>query len=187
MFASMFKSLFNKSDKKTIKENKNSEAEIIEIKKYREDVNKLLDNVNELDDELKEDSVYSGSPSTSTNNLVEDIEFLSISNNRLEYLNDDVSIDNFDDNFVYIDDTQNEVGSIEENKQELVKDSNTKNIINKINSLQCLFTWNIKSMRKKNVISLIQSRYGKYNLDISSPEFTFERLVNYFYILIIFL
>lgn len=173
MFASMFKSLFNKYDKKTIKEKKYSEAEIIEIKRYREDVNKLLDNVIELGDELKEDSAYSGSPSTSTNNLIDDFEVLSISNNRSEYLNDEDSVDNFDD-------TQSEVSSIGENKQEFVEDSNKKNIIKQINSLQCLFTWNIKPMHKKNVISLIQNRYGEYNLDISSPEFTFERFVNYF-------
>lgn len=166
----MFKSLFNKSDEGIKNEGKQkTEAEIIEIKRCREDVNKLLDSVvdSELGVELKEDSVNGRTPSTSTNNLVECFEYLSVSDTRSEYLNDSGSIDDFDD-------TPSEVGSIEENRQEFVEDPD-KNIINQINSLQCLFTWNIKPIFKKNIISLIQSKYGDYNLNISSSEFTFER------------
>lgn len=166
-FASMFKSLFNKFDKKTVKKNNKLETEIIEIQRFREDIDKLLDNVIELGDEVNEVPLKGGSLSTSTNNLTEDIELLFIDDAHLKFIDDSELVD--------FDDAQSEVSSIGENKLESVEDSSKKSIINKINGLQCFFTWNIRPTHKKNVISFIQNRYGEYNLNISSMEFTFER------------
>lgn len=56
------------------------------------------------------------------------------------------------------------------------KTSTYKYISNDINSMQCLFTWNLQtSHSKKDMISHIKKKYGNYNLDISLPVFTFER------------
>lgn len=161
MFASMFNSLFNKSENKTEIQKNELPTEIT-----KQDVEDMLTELDELHENADNDSSHS----MSKDNVIEAMDLLSINDIRPEYLNDDCSVNNFDD-------TKSEVSSIGENKQDSVEveDPDLKKIINKINSLQCLFTWKFKPKRKHNFISWIRNKYGEYNLDISSPEFTFER------------
>lgn len=163
MFASMFNSLFNKSENKTVIQKNELQSEI--TKQNVEDI------LTELD-ELHESANIDSSHLMSKDNVIEAMDLLSINDINPEYLNDDCFLNNFDD-------TKSEVSSIGENKQESaeVEDPDMKKIVNKINSLQCLFTWKFKPKKKHNFISWIQNKYGEYNLDISSPEFTFERYI----------
>lgn len=49
-------------------------------------------------------------------------------------------------------------------------------INNKIKSLQCLFTWNLKhDIDTKDVITCIINKYGDHSLDMTIPEFTLEK------------
>jgi len=48
-----------------------------------------------------------------------------------------------------------------------------------IKNLECLFAWNIKPNNENNFILLIQNKYGKYNLNIQSSEFTLEKYVKF--------
>lgn len=168
MFASMFKSLFKKSSKKDQTGSSSVESQLVEITKN--DVKDMLISLNEIDVDVKEILDNSLSCSVSLDNIIDGIDEIPIVETHQEYFNDSASVDNFDD-------TKSEISSIGEN-QEAVENSDKNNIANKINNLQCLFTWNIKPNKKKNIISSIQNKYGDYNLDISSSEFTFERLVN---------
>jgi len=171
MFASMFKSLINESDKKGKKELINVESALFDITKN--DVENMLTSLNEINVDVKENLDNSVSRSVSLDNIIDGIESMPIDNTHSEYLNDSASVDNFDD-------TKSEVSSIGENQVacETVENSKKTNTANKINSLQCLFTWNIKSNDKKNMILLIHDKYGEYNLNISSTEFTFERYID---------
>lgn len=79
--------------------------------------------------------------------------------------------------------------SLYSDEQIIVKNYNLlkKSILNKINSMDCLFTWDLP-MPKKDLISHIKKKYGDSNLDIKAYptlDFTFERylvdkLLNYF-------
>jgi len=168
MFASMFKSLFKKSSKKCQTNSSSVESQLIEIAKN--DVKDILISLNEIAVNDKEILDNSLSCSVSLDNIIDGIEEIPIAENHQEYFNDSASVDNFDE-------TKSEVSSIGENLL-AVEHSDKNNTANEINNLQCLFTWNIKPNNKKNIILLIQNKYGDYNLDISSSEFTFERLVN---------
>ncbi|CAI6352357.1 unnamed protein product [Macrosiphum euphorbiae] len=164
MFASMFKSLLNKSvidaKKETIAIAVEDETVII----TRKDVEDMLTELDEIKDN---DDNCSG-----TKDVTDAIESLSISDYHPEYLNDSASVDNFDD-------TKSEVSSIGENQLAVttVEDPDIKKTLNQINSLQCLFTWKIKSKRKKDLILYIRNKYGEYNLNITSTEFTLERFI----------
>lgn len=165
----MFQTLYNHSDKKTEIEKNNSKLEIIEC--IRQNIEQLLNYDTELDSEVKENPAYGDCPSTLQYYIDVGIEFLAIlDNTRTEYVNYDGPVNDFSG-------TQSEVGLITENKHvfDKVEDPNKKIIIDQINNLQCPFTWNIKSICKIKTISLIQKKYGEYNLNISVPEFTFER------------
>lgn len=159
----MFKSLFNKSDKKKRDELKLDNF----VKITRKDVEELLTNL----DEIKTNSDNGGNNLTLKDSVVEAIDSLSIIDIDLEDPSDDCRADN-------IDDSKSDVSSIGEIKPVFVEtsdDPNKKKIINQINSLQCLFTWQLKPNCNKNMILWIENRYGDYNLNISLPEFTFER------------
>lgn len=167
MFASMFKSLFNKSDKKN-KTEKNEDISPEIVKKARQGVEDMLFKLIEVDEHSNYNTNDNSVDAIDTIEAIEAIENLSITDTYSENLNDD-KISQFDD-------SNSDVSSIGEKKQDIDEDDvNKKKIINQINSLQCLFTWNIKANTKKNVISWIQNKYGDYNLNISSPEFTLER------------
>ncbi|XP_022176758.1 uncharacterized protein LOC111038033 isoform X2 [Myzus persicae] len=167
MFASMFKSVFNKSGKKAKKE---VESELNKITK--EDVKDILASLNEINVDGKDILDNNVSRSVSLDNIIDGIESMPIDDANPVDLNDSALVDNFDD-------TKSEVSSIGENQLscEIVENSDKTNTANKINNLQCLFTWNLKANNKKNMISLIHNKYGEYNLNISSSEFTFERYV----------
>lgn len=166
MFASMFKSLFKKSSKKDKTGSSSVESQLVEITKN--DVKDMLISLNEIDVDVKE-ILDNSLSSVSLDNIIDGIDEIPIVETHQEYFNDSASVDNFDD-------TKSEVSSIGEN-QEAVENSDKNNTANKINNLQCLFTWNIKPNNKRNMILSIQNKYGDYNLDISSSEFTFERYV----------
>lgn len=163
MFASMFKSLFIKSGKKTKKETVTVETEFYEITK--KNVEDMLTKLNEID--VKETLDNSISCSVSLDNIDDGIEAMPIDDTDPEYVNDGAE---------HIDDTKSEVSSIGENQlvSDTVKEAKNSTV-KQINSLQCLFTWNIKPNNNKNIIASIQNKYGEYNLNITSSEFTFER------------
>jgi len=165
----MFKSLFQKSFRKDKKELNTKESDLVDITK--KNVENMLISLNEINVDVKENLDTSVSRSVSLDNIIDGIESMPFDNP--EYLNDSASVDNFDD-------TKSEVSSIGENQlaTTTVEDSNIKKTLNQINSLECLFTWNIKPNNKKNVILWIWNNYGKYNLYISSSEFTLERYVS---------
>jgi len=171
MFASMFKSLFNKSGKKGKNVLITMDSDLFETTK--KDVEDMLTSLNEIAVDVKEILDNSVSRSVSLDNIIDGIESIPIDNTHPDYLNDSASVENFDD-------TKSEVSSIGENQLacETVENSNKTKTANKINSLQCLFTWNIKSSNKKNMILLIHNKYGEYNLNISSTEFTIERYLD---------
>jgi len=168
MFASMFKSLSNKSGEKT---KKKLESELNKITK--DDVEKILSSLNEISADGKDILDKNVNRSVSLDNIIDGIESMPIDDAHQEYLNNSASVDNFDD-------TKSEVSSIGENQLscETVESSVKTNIANKVNNLQCLFTWNLKPNNNKNMILLIHDKYGEYNLDISSSEFTFERYLD---------
>jgi len=167
MFASMFKSLLNKSVIDAKKETIAIAVEDDTVIISRKDVENMLTEL----DEIKDNSDNDDNCSVTKDNVTDAIESLSIADYHPEYLNDSASVDNFDD-------TKSEVSSIGENQLEVTtfEDPNIKKTWNQINSsLQCLFTWNIKSKSKKNLILYIRNKYGEYNLNITSTEFTLER------------
>lgn len=78
-----------------------------------------------------------------------------------------------------IHETKNEVSSIEENQIVTATIKDPKTITKRIKNLECLFTWNIKPNNENNLILLIQNKYGEYNLNMKSSEFTLERYVKF--------
>lgn len=162
MFATLFKSFFKKNNKNVQKLDSNADMVVIS----RQDVEEMLSRLNENEHYLDNGD----DQSVSSDNIVETLDSLSIADAHLDYVNDNGST-------IQNDETKSEISSIENNSQEPVKveDPSVQKTVNQINSLQCPFTWNIKSNKQKDLISLIQNKYGEYNLDISSPEFTFER------------
>ncbi|XP_027854457.1 uncharacterized protein LOC114133034 [Aphis gossypii] len=162
MFATMYKTLLDKSEMNAKKESIVEESETVKI--TSKDVKHML---NELD-EIKDNS---DSCSVTKDDVIDAIESLSIIDNHPEHLNDNASVE-------YFDDTKSEVSSIGENQIDVatIEDPNIKKTVNRINSLQCLFTWNVKS-KKKNFILHIRNKYGEYNLNLSLSEFTLERFI----------
>jgi len=169
MFKSMFKSLFNKCEEKTKIVAQAIESEIVE---------NTVKDIKELLTEIKKNVYYEDNDSVSKNNLIDAIEILQdilhhslfIMSNFPKCLNNGTLVEHFDF-------TKCVTYSIGENLlvSDLAKDCDTKKIINQINNLQCLFTWKINPYSKKNIILWIWNKYGEYNLNISSPEFTLER------------
>lgn len=160
MFAS-FKTLFKKINKNV----KKSEADSSFVKITRQEVENMLTKL----DEAEERSVSGDARSVSSDNAVDALDSLSIADIRQDDVNGAGSLHCFND-------TKSEVSSVLGDKQEPaeVVDCDLQKTINKINSLQCPFTWNLKSNNRK-LISFVQNKFGEYNLDISSVEFSFER------------
>lgn len=154
MFSTMFKSLFTNEKKK-----KKSDDFLIVNIAYKEKIESKLTELNEQ----AENSVVD-------DNVIDAFDLMSIADTQadIEIINNG-SVDNFED-------SKSEISSIGENEPSLQDtDSAMKRTINQINSLQCLFTWNIKPNNRRNIILMVQNKYGDYNLDISSPEFTLQR------------
>lgn len=170
MFASMYQTLLNKPEIKAKNVFVASEAGIVTIS--RKNVSDMLTKL----DQINDSSDNGNSCSVSKDNITDAIDLLSIADSHTEYFDDCASVENFDD-------TKSEVSSIGENQlvSATVDDPNLKKILNQINNLQCLFTWDIKPNNKNNVMLRIQNKYGEYNLNISSSEFTLERYVVKFY------
>lgn len=166
MFAAMFKSLFDKNKKNPKMDKKEPESEMVEI--TAKDVEDMLIELNEMKNNSSNDIDNHCSLS---NDVTEAIDLLSIVDTNSEISNDD---------FDNLDDTTSEVSSIGEKNQvpkKAAEDEGAVKLVNQINNLLCPFTWNIKPNNNKNVILSVQNKFGEYNLNIISPEFTFERYV----------
>ncbi|CAI6362031.1 unnamed protein product [Macrosiphum euphorbiae] len=50
---------------------------------------------------------------------------------------------------------------------------------NHLKTLQCPFTWNFEpEVWKKNIVNRIEKKYGKYNMNLSSVRFSFEKYIS---------
>lgn len=75
---------------------------------------------------------------------------------------------------------ENDVGNMEKkNGLEdtlIINNRCTKVTEKQLKSLQCPFTWNFESnVWNKNMMSRIENKYGKYNMDISVTKFSLEK------------
>ncbi|XP_026818295.1 uncharacterized protein LOC113557156 isoform X2 [Rhopalosiphum maidis] len=143
------------------------ESEVFET--TRNGIEILLTELKEMED--NSDNVESCS--MMKDDVTDAIESLCIADTQPEYFNDSdpsTLVDNFND-------TKSEVSSIGQNQQLISTIEDPKAIMNQIKNLRCLFTWNIKPNNENNLIVLIQNKFGEYNLNICSSEFTLERYV----------
>jgi len=148
MFSSMFKSFVNVSNKQN---KNNSESKQNSIEHTRQNI----DNVPKLLNEIEDDN--------STKNIVVSKVV------PLEINIKDLSVDSD------LVNNKNDSKSIENTKQVPVEQTIETQLLNQIKSLHCLFTWNLKTKKKQDIITHIKNKYGDYNLDISVTEFTFVR------------
>lgn len=164
MFSKIFKSLFTKVKSKDEKKYE-SELQIVDLT-YKEQIETKLTELNEITvNSHNDDSQF-----TTQHDVINDFEILSITGT-----NDDNDIDTGSVN-IFDDSKSSEISSIEENTLSLHDvDFNAKKFSNQISNLQCLFTWKLRPNNRKNIILMIQKKYGEYNLNISLPEFTLER------------
>lgn len=159
MFGSMINSLFKKSTHKTSAEKPVKPQQSVEVV-TRQHVENMLSELDEMGGMAR---------AASKESITETFELLSVADSPLE----DSIANSLDPG---LDETKSVVNSDEENPHEPVEDGikNKDNTLDRINSLQCLFTWNLKSI-KRNITEQILNTYGEYNLDISSPEFSLKR------------
>lgn len=129
--------------------------EIFIVKLYEVNENKAIDTNNESASTLK----YS-------------LQMITILDKHLDWLIDL----NTQENFRNISRLQYSKKTINTTKSKQTKIPTDKYILDQINSMHCLFTWNLQtSNSKKDIISHVKRKYGNYNLDISLSVFTFER------------
>lgn len=122
---------------------------------YEVNKNKAIDSNNESASALK----YS-------------LQMITILDKHLDWLIDL----NIQENLMNISGLQYSKVTMNITKSKQAEISTCKYIIDQINLMNCLFTWNLQtSYAKKDIISHIKKKYGNYNLDISLPVFTFER------------
>ncbi|XP_050544972.1 uncharacterized protein LOC126907613 [Daktulosphaira vitifoliae] len=105
-------------------------------------------------------------------------------------LNDYISSDSISDSSTFYDynDTvdsvaeHNKKSALNENicrsklQDHLMNDFNTKKTV-KINSLQCLFSWKLNRNTAHNIMKCIIDKYDNQTLNLSIPEFTFEKFI----------
>jgi len=141
----MFKSLVNISNKQN---DNNSESEQNLIEHARQNIDNVLKSLNEIkyDDSTKNIDVSKVVP--------------------LDLSTKDVSIGS---------DLVCSTKSVGNKKQLPVEHTKETQLLNQIESLHCLFTWNLKPQKEQDVITHIKKKYGDYNLDTSVSEFTFVR------------
>ncbi|XP_022166150.1 uncharacterized protein LOC111030787 [Myzus persicae] len=178
MFALMFESLFNKCEKKAKVATHAIEFEIGE--NTRQIIRELLTEINKINKNV----TNGDSSSESKNNMIaiellQDILSHSLFSLPSSLINVDDLPNNLKDSVQNVGNIKSKLNSFGKKKQTsaFVKDPNTEGILNQINDLQCLFTWNIIPNKKKNLILWIWNKYGEYNLNISSSEFTLERFI----------
>uniref|UniRef100_A0A2S2RAM5 Uncharacterized protein n=1 Tax=Sipha flava TaxID=143950 RepID=A0A2S2RAM5_9HEMI len=158
MFASLIKTLFKgTSDNISGSSNHDEPQNNTKVINLKQDVENMLSEVNEIDCLNR---------SSSKESIADSFELISFAGKMSEDLNDNS-----------LDESKSEINFDEETIQDPVEDKIQKNdIVKKINSLQCIFTWKLKS-NERNIISQILNEYGDYNLDISSPEFSLKRFI----------
>lgn len=151
MFSSMFKSLVSISKKKHPEEDNILKSKTDGIAVHN--VDNVIALLNEIQEESDDDSTDS---EMSLADVCNGLENFSIGP---DFVGDfDKSKNNF----------------IGENTRIQVEDPKKK-LFHQIESLQCLFTWKLKSQNDQDIITRIRSKYGDTNLDMSLPEFTFVR------------
>jgi len=148
MFSSMFKSLVNVSNKQN---KNNSESKQNSIEHTRQNIDNVFKLLNEIEDD-----------NSTKNIVVSKVVPLEINTKDLSVGSDLVN-------------NINDSKSIENTKQVPVEQTTETQLLNQIESLHCLFTWNLKTKKKQDIITHIKNKYGNYNLDISVTEFTFVR------------
>lgn len=144
----MFKSLVNVSNKQN---KNNSDSKQNSIEHTRQNIDNVLKSLNEIEND-----------NSTKNIVVSKVVPLEINTKDLSVGSDLVN-------------NKNDSKSIENTKQVPVEQIMETQLLNQIESLQCLFTWNLKTKKKQDIITHIKNKYGNYNLDISVTEFTFVR------------
>lgn len=144
----MFKSLVNVSNKQN---KNNSESKQNSIEHTRQNIDNVFKLLNEIEDD-----------NSTKNIVVSKVVPLEINTKDLSVGSDLVN-------------NINDSKSIENTKQVPVEQTTETQLLNQIESLHCLFTWNLKTKKKQDIITHIKNKYGNYNLDISVTEFTFVR------------
>lgn len=153
MFSSLFE-LFVKVSNKQDKKKQNEDSEKKTNKTSMQNLDNMLMLLNEIKDESSNNSIENVAPANSK---------MLVDKNHLEDLSNDY---NFNVTKSYNNDIESD---------SIVEDSSSKKIRSQVESLQCLFTWKLKSEREQDLVTHIKNKYGDYNLDISVPEFTFVR------------
>lgn len=153
MFSSLFE-LFVKVSHNQDKKKQNEDSEKKTNKTSMQNFDNMLLLLNEIKDEPSNNSIENIVPANSK---------ILVDKNHLEDLSN-----HYDFNVTKSNNSDTESDS-------LVKDSSYKKIQSQIESLQCLFTWKLKSKKDQDLVTHIKNKYGDYNLDISVPEFTFVR------------
>lgn len=144
----MYKSFVNVSNKQN---KNNSESKQNSIEHAKQNIDNVLKLLNEIEDD------------NSTKNIVVSKEVpLEINTKDLSVGSDLVN-------------NKNDSKSIKNTKQVPIEQTTETQLLNEIESLHCLFTWNLKMKKKQDIITHIKNKYGNYNLDISVTEFTFVR------------
>jgi len=72
----------------------------------------------------------------------------------------------------------NEIGNLEARIEDSVVINNRFSRVTEkhLKTLQCPFTWDFEpEVWKKNIVNRIEKKYGKYNMNISSVRFSFEK------------
>lgn len=75
----------------------------------------------------------------------------------------------------------NEIGNLEVSTEDsMVINNRFSRVTEKhLKTLQCPFTWDFESaVWKKNIVNRIEKKYGKYNTNISSVRFSFEKYIS---------
>jgi len=155
MFSSMYESLVNKQ--KNIKKDYHLEQTLITTQRNIYNVHSLINATKEGSNNHLIGSTVT-SKSTDSLTITTNLEELSIGCD-------------FDSGYDGIKTKNNSI--LRENIT--VEDPLQTKLFNQIDSLHCLFTWDLKKQTYQDIITHIKNKYGEDNLDISIPEFSFVR------------
>lgn len=155
----MFSSLFESFEKVSNNQNKKKHNGDKTKKTIQQNVDNMLMILNEIKDESYNNSVENIVTANSKVPLTNEYHLEDLSNGHdLDY--------SFEDNRYYNSSIRASLST---------EDPSKNDIFYQIKSLQCLFTWKLKSPREQDFVTHIKKKYGSNNLDISIPEFTFVR------------
>lgn len=154
-YTSILKLLTNACNKQNIKMKEKRDEEQMATEKTTQNV----DSVRRLLNEISEEPI---------NNLAENV--------AITKPNESYSSQNDFDSFINNINHKNNNG---EKINRYLENMKIKELSNQIESVQCLFTWDLKSLSKQNIITRIENKYGVDNLDLirhlPTSGFTFVR------------